>query len=201
LSAINKYIDLAVLKPGTKWNDVETKAVFAHEHRLASICVPPVYVQAVKSIYSRVSTVIGFPCGYSSPNGKFYEAVQAITDGATELDIVVFPGCVEHELAPIVEYAHANNVLIKAIVETALYREHLRSICLSCICSGVDFLKSSTGFFGNPTDRDIEILLEATRGTTVRVKASGGIQTYEDAKHFIDMGCMRIGTSHREVLE
>jgi deoxyribose-phosphate aldolase len=200
LSAINKYIDLAVLKPGTTWRDVEAKALFAREYGLASICVPTVYVQDVKAIYRHVSTVIGFPCGYSSPNGKFYEAGQAIADGATELDVVVWPGHIDFELRPIVDYAHAHRILVKAIVETAVYREHLRSICLSCIHSGVDFLKSSTGFFGNPTNRDIEILLEATRGTTVRVKASGGIQTYEDAKHFIDMGCMRIGTSHLEVL-
>ena len=197
---MNKYIDLAVLRPGTKWGEVATKANFARENGLASICVPPVYVQDVKHIYHRVSTVIGFPCGYSMPKVKMLEAVQAISDGATELDVVVWPGHIEYELQPIVEYAHTYGVRVKAIVETELNREFLHSICRSCIDSGVDFIKSSTGFFGNPTDRDIEIMLEAVKGTSVRVKASGGIVFYEQAKHFIDMGCARIGTSRLEVL-
>jgi len=197
---MKRHIDLAVLKPGATWKDVETKAVFAREHGLASICVPPVYVQSVKAIYSHVSTVIGFPCGYSSLKGKFYEAVQAIADGATELDVVVWPGHVENELIPIVEYAHRRDVLVKAIVETALHRECLWSVCRSCINSGVDFIKSSTGFFGDPTVPDIAIMLQAVHGTSVGVKASGGIHTYEQAKHFIDMGCLRIGTSSIEVI-
>jgi deoxyribose-phosphate aldolase len=64
----------------------------------------------------------------------------------------------------------------------------------------VDFIKSSTGFFGNPTVLDIAIMLQAVQGTSVGVKASGGIHTYEQARRFIDIGCQRIGTSHQEVL-
>jgi deoxyribose-phosphate aldolase len=43
-------------------------------------------------------------------------------------------------------------------------------------------------------------MLQAVQGTSVGVKVSGGIRTYEQAKHFIDMGCQRIGTSSIEVI-
>ncbi len=171
----------------------------------ASVCIPPAQVAGAKKYVGgnlRICTVIGFPNGYMTTAAKAFEAHDAISAGADEVDMVVNLGMVKdacwgNVLDDIraVRAASAGKIL-KVIIETCLltYEEKLQ-LCSIVSASGADFIKTSTGFStGGATFEDVE-LLRAHCDPRVRVKASGGISTLEDAERFIELGADRLGTS------
>jgi deoxyribose-phosphate aldolase len=134
--------------------------------------------------------VIGFPHGNTTPDVKYKEACEAIKSGAKELDVVINYGAfldgnsfpVTSELSLICSVAHESGVLVKAILEVGPYKfMQIVEACRLCVACGVDFVKSSTGFyqFGGATPEIISTMLDAVKGTGVQVKASGGISSYE----------------------
>ena len=201
---IIKALDLAVLKPDARLEDVTNAARVVEDMGLASLCVASYNVAVAKQITSRVCSVIGFPHGNMSPQTKYLEAAAAIEDGATELDVVMNYGrflegrdtVVVQELGRIVQLAHTKKVLVKAILETCYYQPgQIIEACRLCVDCGVDFVKPSTGFaFGGATPWAVELMLEAVKGAA-QVKASGGIKTYADAALYLGLGCTRLGSS------
>lgn len=132
-------------------------------------------------------------------------------NGARELDVVINYGRlldgdgtpVEQELTAIIDLAHANGVLVKAILETCYYTTPaLEASVKFCVELGVDFVKTSSGYgLHGATPQAVKIMLAAIEGTPVQVKASGGIKSYNDAAKFLDLGCTRLGASRfRELL-
>ena len=201
-------LDLAVLKPTAATGDVIAAARLVQEENIASICVAPCNVRLAKRYTDRVCAVIGFPHGNTTPEVKQYEAHQAIAHGAIELDVVCNSGRFldgtgsTSELTPLVVEAHQCGVLVKAILETCyLDDSEIQALCEACVRAGVDFVKTSTGFGPKgATPRAVTIMVEAVAGR-VGVKASGGIKTYADAAHYLDLGCTRIGASvYKELL-
>ena len=171
----------------------------------ASVCIPPAHVAGAKRYVGnnlRICTVIGFPNGYMSTAVKAYEAQDAIAAGADEVDMVVNLGMVKdacwgNVLDDIraVRAVSAGKIL-KVIIETCLltYEEKLQ-LCSIVSASGADFIKTSTGFStGGATFEDVE-LLRAHCDPRLKVKASGGIATLEDAERFVALGADRLGTS------
>ena len=171
----------------------------------ASVCIPPAHVAGAKQYvgsHLRICTVIGFPNGYMTTAAKVYEAQDAIASGADEVDMVVNLGMVKdacwgNVLDDIraVRSVSAGHIL-KVIIETCLltYEEKLQ-LCSIVSASGADYIKTSTGFStGGATFEDVA-LLRAHCDPRVRVKASGGIATLEDAEEFIRLGAERLGTS------
>ena len=171
----------------------------------ASVCIPPAHVAGAKQYVGdnlRICTVIGFPNGYMTSAAKAFEARDAIAAGADEVDMVVNLGMVKdacwgNVLDDIraVRAVSAGKIL-KVIIETCLltYEEKLQ-LCSIVSASGADFIKTSTGFStGGATFEDVE-LLRAHCDVRVKVKASGGISTLEDAERFIELGAERLGTS------
>ena len=201
-------LDLAVLKPTATAADVRAACALAVANNIMSVCVAPVWVPMARDLYESVCAVIAFPHGNTLPEAKYAEALAAMECGAKELDVVVNYGQLldgRHEalwdIAGIVKAAHPQGVLIKAILETCFYTpDQIHEACRLCVKSGVDFVKTSTGFGpGGATPEAVKTMLEAVDGEA-KVKASGGIKTYADAARYLDLGCARLGSSRFEEL-
>jgi deoxyribose-phosphate aldolase len=198
------YIDHSLLLPTATPDQVEHWCMETERYGFAAVCVYPVHVrQAADLLHGRkprVCTVIGFPCGANTSQTKQYEAQEAVENGATELDVVINLGWLKsgqtdrlhREMATLVE---ATGQTIKAILETTLLSDAEKKLAAEiCMDAGVTFLKTSTGWNGGATVADVKLLTDVSRGR-VRIKASGGIRTPEQAIALIEAGATRLGTS------
>lgn len=204
---INKYIDHTNLKASAREEDIRALCEEAKNNHFASVCINPHYVELASSILLdtqvEVCTVIGFPLGANTIETKVYEAINAIEDGATEIDMVVNIGAikdkdydyVKHEIEEVRN--SIDGKVLKVIIETC-YLDDDEIIKMTEICNEtfVNFIKTSTGFGSRGASlHDIE-LINSVKNDILEVKASGGIKTYEDAIKYIEMGVTRIGTSN-----
>ena len=175
------------------------------KYGVASVCIPPCHVAGAKGYVDgrlKICTVIGFPNGYATPRVKAFEAQDAIRNGADEIDMVinlsmVKDACWESLLDEIKTVrAFTEGHILKVIIETCLLTpEEKRMLCQIVSASGADYIKTSTGFStGGATPGDVA-LLRMCCDERVKVKASGGIRTIEDAEEFIRLGADRLGTS------
>ena len=202
-------LDLAVLKPTTTAADVRAACALAVARKIKSVCVAPIWVPMASDLYGNICAVIAFPHGSTLPEAKYAEAAASMDCGAKELDVVVnygrFLDSGKHDafwdIAGIVKAARPRGVLVKAILETCYYTpDQIHEACRLCVKSGVDFVKTSTGFGpGGATPEAVKTMLEAVDGEA-QVKASGGIKTYADAARYLDLGCTRLGASVFEEL-
>jgi len=207
---IAAVLDYAVLNPLASPKDVQNGAAFCYKHNIKSVCVASVNVGIAVQYHPCVSTVIAFPHGNVDPKAKLREAQRAVLFGAKELDVVVNYGrflagdrrMIQRELSGIIEMAHDEGVLVKAILETCHYpRKEIIVACEECVAAEVDYVKSSTGFgLGGATRGTVQTMLDAVRDTSVKVKASGNIKCYDDVATYLTMGVSRIGTSHYQKL-
>lgn len=204
-SEIMQHIDHTRLVATATWDEIKSLCDEAISGSTASVCIPPSYVKRAKE-YLRdkmaVCTVIGFPLGYSTTKAKLAETVEALSDGADEIDMVVNLGDVKNkdfdkvteEIAQI-KQAVGSKVL-KVIVETCyLTEEEKIQLCKCVTAGGADYIKTSTGFgTAGAKLEDIE-LFKKYIGNNVKIKAAGGVKTKEDLEKFIAAGCHRIGAS------
>ena len=201
-------IDHTLLKPEATESDIRKLCDEAAQFGFASVCVNPSWVKKaaefLKGTAVPVCTVIGFPLGATLPDVKAYEARRAIFNGAEEVDMVINIGAlksgddcaVEDDIRAVVEAAHENHILCKVIIETALLTddEKVRA-CVAAKNAGADFVKTSTGFAkGGATAEDVA-LMRKTVGSSLGVKASGGVKGIEDARAMVEAGATRIGAS------
>lgn len=201
-------IDHAVLRPTQTERDVVDACTVALRERIASVVVKPFYVpdcaRLLKDSGVRTSTVIGFPHGGQSAEVKVTTSLNALRDGASELDMVINIGAliekdyatIEKEIASVVGVGHANGALVKVILETAYLDDAQKAIAAQiAVAAGADFVKTSTGFGPEgATVEDVRLLRQVV-GRSVGVKASGGIRTLDDALAMIEAGADRLGTS------
>ncbi len=197
--------DHTVLKPGTTWEDVKEAIDDGIRFGVASICVPPYFVAPAAEYASglvKISTVIGFPNGYTTMLVKALEASDAARNGATELDMVLNIGlikegnweAVEEEIKAV--HLTAMGVTLKVIVEACLLTEEEKlKVCEILSKEKVDYLKTSTGFStGGATIPDV-LMFKETLTDGVKIKAAGGIKTFAEASRFLQLGADRIGSS------
>ena len=206
-------IDHAVLKPTQGERDVVDGCTIARKEHIATVCVKPFYVpdtaRLLKDSGVGTSTVIGFPHGGQSPEVKVATATNALHDGATELDMVINIGAlvdkdyatIEREVAMVVGLAHANEALVKVILECAYLDDAQKAIAAQIAESaGADFVKTSTGFGPEgATVEDVRLLRQVV-GQNMGVKASGGIRTLDEALAMIAAGATRLGTSSTKAI-
>ncbi len=205
ISDILKLTDHTLLSPTAVREDILAVVDDGIRFGTASVCIPPCFVKdASEYAKGRVSicTVVGFPLGYSTCATKVYEAIDAIENGADEIDMVVNLGLVKsgrfdevrEEIAAIKRAV--GDKILKVIIEACLLtREEKLALCRCVSEGGADFIKTSTGFStGGATPEDVALLREGV-GKSVRVKAAGGISSYEDARRLISLGADRLGTS------
>ncbi|HEX8289315.1 MAG TPA: deoxyribose-phosphate aldolase [Pyrinomonadaceae bacterium] len=201
-------IDHTLLKPEAAESDIKKLCNEAIQFGFASVCVNPSWVKKAAEFLRGssvpVCTVIGFPLGATLPDVKAYEARRAIFNGAREVDMVINIGAlksgddcaVEDDIRAVREAAHENGVLLKVIIETALLtdEEKVRA-CLASKNAGADFVKTSTGFAKGGATADDVSLMRRTVGSSLGVKASGGVKGIEDARAMFEAGATRIGAS------
>ena len=202
---IVKTVDHTLLKQCSTSGDIISICHEALKYGAASVCVPPAHVvTAVTCLGGKlpVCTVIGFPNGYNTIAVKCFEAADAIKNGADEIDMVVNLGLVREgrfdevlEEIKMVKEA-CGDKLLKVIIETCLLTEDEKiELCRVVSESGAEFIKTSTGFGGGGATREDVALMRRECAAHVKVKASGGIASLEDAEDFINLGAERLGTS------
>ena len=206
--AVAGMIDHTLLKPDATQDQIAQLCYEARKYFFASVCVNPTHVklcaQLLKDSPVKVCTVIGFPLGATPPEVKAFEAQDAIDDGASEIDMVINVGAlkskdydlVERDIATVVRTSHANNAIVKVIIEAALLTEREKIVaCELSKQAGADFVKTSTGFGpGGATLEDVALMRRVV-GPSMGVKAAGGVRDYDDAKAMIAAGATRIGAS------
>ncbi len=208
--SLARYIEHTLLKPEATPAQIAKLCAEARAHNFASVCVNPANVaQAVQLLQGTpvaVCTVIGFPLGATLPEVKAYEALQALNQGAAEIDMVINIGAlkagrleqVRQDITAVVQTCKARPApaLVKVIIEACLLTDdekvHASQIAQA---AGADFVKTSTGFStGGATVADVA-LIRRTVGATMGIKAAGGVRTCADAEAMIAAGATRIGTS------
>lgn len=205
---IAQYIDHTLLKPATTIHELKNLCEEAIQHNFFAVCVPPPLVKNARAVLAnssvKTATVIGFPFGYSVARAKLAEAQQAIQDGADELDVVINLVALkskawqylELEMEEIVELAHTNNRLVKVIIESGiLSNEEIIKCCEIYSKVGVDFMKTSTGYAEKGATIEAVQLMRQHLPSTIKIKASGGIRTYEQAEQYVKAGANRLGCS------
>lgn len=205
-----KVFDHAILRPDQTTEDVIKGCEVAKKYNLASVCVKPCDVAQASELLAgtdvMVGTVISFPHGNSSTAAKVAESLQALQDGAIELDVVLNIGHlksglyqqVEQELTEIISQSKAKNsqVSFKIIFETAyLTNDEIVKACEISQKAGAHFVKTSTGFASAGATYEHIELMRASVPQEMEVKASGGIKTLEQVLKFLELGSTRIGSS------
>jgi deoxyribose-phosphate aldolase len=205
---INSYIDHTILKQTTTINEIKQLCKEGRDFQFAAVCVPPPLVKnAIKFLENsgvKTATVIGFPFGYANLSSKKAEVIQAIKDGADEIDMVINLialrndawSYLQAEVAGILELIRADNKILKVIIESGILTEpEIIRCCEIYGNAGVDFLKTSTGYAEKGASVEAVKLMRANLPSTVRIKASGGIRTFAFAKELIESGADRLGCS------
>jgi deoxyribose-phosphate aldolase len=203
-----KMIDHTLLKPDATPEQIAQLCFEARKYQFASVCVNPTWVKLCAQLLEgspvKVCTVIGFPLGATASEVKVFEAVKAMDQGATEIDMVINIGAlkarelelVAQDIRGVVNAAHSRNIIVKVILETVLLTDEEKTIaCLLSKEAGADFVKTSTGFAGGGATVHDVTLMRRVVGPEIGVKASGGVRTYEDAESMIKAGATRIGAS------
>ena len=204
---LSDYIDHTNLSKTATAEDVMKLCEEAKKYHFPTVCIPPYYVKAaseyLKGSTTEVCTVIGFPNGYNTTETKQYEAIDAIHNGAKEIDMVININALKNK-----DYDYVKDEIetirdsidgrvLKVIIETCLLTED-EIIKMTEICNEtfVNFIKTSTGFDKEGAKLDDVNLIMKHKNEVLEVKASGGIRNSKDAEAFIKAGATRLGTSH-----
>ena len=198
-------LDHTILTPTATWEQVKTVCDEGLALSTACVCVPPRFVKkAAEYLGNRLKgcTVVGFPNGYSTPEVKVFETEDAIRNGADEIDMVINLGLAKAgDWEGVLEEIKAVKVsckgrILKVIVEACLLtQEEKVAACRVVSMSGADFIKTSTGFStGGATVEDVKLFREHV-SPDLRIKAAGGIHTFQQAQALLEAGADRIGAS------
>lgn len=199
-------IDHTLLRADAVEAELRRHCAEAVRHGFCSVCVNPANValvaRALQGSGVRTCSVVAFPLGATLSADKAAEAANAVRRGAAEVDMVINLGAlregrhsdVRDDIAAV--RRACSSAVLKVIIEACLLSdEEKRTACLLSAEAGADFVKTSTGFStGGATVADVA-LMRAAVGTTLGVKASGGIRTLEEAQALVAAGASRIGAS------
>jgi len=206
---LNKYIEHTLLKQDAQKTEVIKLLDEAIEHQFFGVCVNPINVKFAKEYLKgndvKIVTVIGFPLGQSTCESKVLETIDAVKNGADEMDMVLNSGKLkDKEFEYIIDEISkiktaCQGKALKVILETDLLnQDEIKKACELCIKGGADFVKTSTGFVKNGVGakvEDVKLMYETVKDAGLGVKASGGVRDKETALKMIEAGATRIGTS------
>ena len=209
MESLNNYIEHTLLKQDAKKEDLIKLFEEAKENKFLGVCINPCYVKFAKEYLKdtdvKIVTVIGFPLGANTTETKIFETINAVRDGADEIDMVINVTKVKDretdysvdEIKLIKSACGGHN--LKVILETDLLdKNEIKYACECCIKGGADFVKTSTGFVKNGVGakvEDVELMYKTVSSHGLKVKASGGIRDRETAIKMIEAGATRLGTS------
>ena len=207
-AAVAQLIDHTLLKPDASASDIETLCAEAAQHRFATVCVNPAWValaaRRLRGSGVGVCSVVGFPLGATTPDVKAYETRRAITDGATEIDMVINVGAlksgdvrlVEQDIEAVTAPCRACGATSKVIIEAALLTDDEKvTACTLAKAAGADFVKTSTGFGPGGATVDDVALMRRVVGDSMGVKAAGGVRDLGQVQAMVAAGASRVGAS------
>lgn len=206
---LNKYIEHTLLKQDATKEEFIKLFDEAVENDFLGVCINPRYVffakEYLKSTKVKIVTVVGFPLGANKPEVKAFEALQAVADGADEVDMVINVSLMKDkaydEVQKDIELVKkaCGKSLLKVILETDLLtKEEIEIACKLCVQAKADFVKTSTGFVKNGVGakfEDVELMHKIVSPYGLKVKASAGIRDKDKAVEMIKAGASRLGTS------
>lgn len=209
--SIASIIDHTLLKVNASEQDIKNLCREAVEFGTYSVCVNPSWVktayESLKNSQVKVCTVVGFPLGASYDSTVLGETELAIVNGAKEIDMVMNVGAfksgqykeVEQSIQNLTNFAHSfgDDIIVKVIVESAVLTDEEKDRIARIILNetSADFLKTSTGFVPNDhLVQDVLLFANILKGKK-KIKAAGGIRTYEMARQLVEAGATRIGAS------
>ena len=204
-TTILAHCDHTLLAVDATWEQIKTVCDDAVRFGTASVCIPPCFVKQAKDYLGsamRVCTVIGFPNGYMTTAAKVFETADAVKNGADEIDMVIHVGAakagdfaaIEDEIKAV--RAACEGKILKVIIETCLLTDEEKiALCGVVSRSGADYIKTSTGFSKGGATREDIALFRAHIAPHLKMKAAGGIRSWQDAEDYLNLGCDRLGTS------
>lgn len=206
---LNKYIEHTLLKQDATKDELVNLLDEAIKYNFLGVCVNPVNVKFtanyLKDYEIKVVTVIGFPLGQSTTESKVLETIDAVKNGADEIDMVINIGKLkDNDYDYIVEEISkiktaCQGKVLKVIIETDLLsKDEIKQASELCIKGGADFVKTSTGFVKNGVGakaENVKLMFETVHQAGLGVKASGGVRDREATIAMIEAGATRIGTS------
>ncbi len=206
---LNNYIEHTLLKQDATEENLLKLYEEAKQYKFFGVCVNGRNTKHakdyLKDTHIKTVTVVGFPLGACTSSTKAFEAKEAIENGADEIDMVINVQALKDK-----DYSYVKkdietvkkvcpNNILKVIIETDLLsQEEIVKACEIIKESKADFAKTSTGFVKNGIGakiEDIKLMAETLKGSSVKIKASGGIKTKEQAVALINAGANRLGTS------
>ncbi|MCI0683193.1 MAG: deoxyribose-phosphate aldolase [Gemmataceae bacterium] len=210
---IAKMIDHSLLQQTLTDAELEAGCRLARAYDVASVCIKPYFVARAAELLSgstvAVGATIGFPHGGHVTSIKVAESVQAMKDGAVELDMVVNVGkvlskdwrCVTDDIRAVVETAHAGTALVKVIFENCFLTDDLKQrLCEICGAVRADFVKTSTGYGATGATTEDLILMRRHSPPHVQVKAAGGVRTFDRLLEVRALGVSRVGATASQVI-
>ncbi|MDC7224175.1 MAG: deoxyribose-phosphate aldolase [Spirochaetales bacterium] len=206
---VNRYLDHAVLKPEMTREEAKAAIQLGIDYKVRTVCVRPCDIALAAEMCggteTEVSCVLSFPHGTNPSAVKAEEARQYIALGAHEIDMVANYGFirsalwdeVEADIKAVTDITGPAGIPLKVIFETSqLTTEQIKKTTEICIKAKADFVKTSTGFYGEgATVEGVRAMVEAA-DSRIKIKPSGGIRTTEQAQMFIDMGVHRLGNGY-----
>jgi len=206
--SVARLIDHTILRPEAVRDDIRKVCAEALQFEFAGVCVNPFWAKLVAAELRgspvKVCTVAGFPLGATHTAAKVAETLGALRDGAEEIDMVINIGAlrggerdvVKSDIQGVVLASHGRGAIVKVIIETALLDDAQKVLaCRLAQDAGADFVKTSTGFSkAGATVADVALMRRAV-GTSMGVKASGGIRTLADLRAMVAAGATRVGAS------
>ncbi len=209
MTDIASVIEHTILKPNCTLDEIRVLCEEAEKYHFAAVCVPPYFVRDAREILTehtkvKVSTVIGFPMGYACIASKIEEIKRSIMEEADELDVVINIAAVKskqwnhvrNDIDATVRAIHLHGKIAKLIIETGLLtNDEILKVCELGVSVGTNYFKTSTGFNGDGATLEAVTFLRKNTPKEIKIKASGGIQSYKDAAGMIEAGAARIGCS------
>lgn len=202
---ILKIVDHTLLAQTSTWEQIKEILDDAMTYETASACIPASFVKRAKEYVQdklAICTVIGFPNGYSTTPVKVFETEDAVKNGADEIDMVINIGDLKDKnydlILDEIKAIHkaCNGKILKVIIETCLLTEEEKiKMCEIVTESGAEYIKTSTGFSTSGATFEDVALMKKYVGKDVKIKAAGGITSFDDAEKFIELGADRLGTS------
>jgi len=211
-------IDHSLLHPTLTDQQLNDGLALARRCGCATACVKPYAVpmsrEALAGSETAVCAVVGFPHGNSHPELMVAEALRAIAEGATEIDMVANAGkilggdwnYVTRGLRVMNAACTAEGALLKVISENDYLQEpHIIHLCQICTQLDIAFVKTSTRYgFVNQANGDYNYrgathahlrLMREHSGPHVQIKAAGGVRSLDDLLEVRRLGVSRIGAA------